>query len=104
MPLDLTRRVLLLATAISGLLVSACVSTAKRGDAHPPIVFVHGNGDTAGLRITTIWRFESNGWPRDRLHAIDVPYPLARDDGAKEQPGRSSIAEFTNHLAAEVKK
>jgi len=70
----------------------------------PPIVFVHGNGDTAGLWIATIWRVESNGWPRDRLHAIDLPYPLARDDDAKEQPGRSSIAEFTNHLAAEVKK
>jgi pimeloyl-ACP methyl ester carboxylesterase len=53
---------------------------------------------------TTLWRFESNGWPRARLHAIDLPYPLARDDDAKEQPGRSSIAEFTNHLAAEVKK
>jgi pimeloyl-ACP methyl ester carboxylesterase len=70
----------------------------------PPIVFVHGNGDTAGLWIATIWRFESNGWPRDRLHAIDLTYPLARDDDAKEQPGRSSIAEFTSHLAAEVKK
>jgi len=70
----------------------------------PPIVFVHGNGDTAGLWMATIWRFESNGWPRDRLHAIDLPYPLARDDDAKEQPGRSSTGEFTNYLAAEVKK
>jgi hypothetical protein len=26
-----------------------------------PVLFVHGNGDTAGLWITTIWRFESNG-------------------------------------------
>ena len=38
----------------------------------PPIVFVHGNGDTAALWTTTIWRFESNGWPRERLHAIDL--------------------------------
>ena len=54
--------------------------------------------------MTTIWRFESNGWPRDRLHAIDMPYPLARDDDAKEQPGRSSTAEHMAYLAAEVKK
>jgi pimeloyl-ACP methyl ester carboxylesterase len=70
----------------------------------PPIVFVPGNGDTAGLWTTTIWRFESNGWPRDRLYAIDMPYPLARDDDAKEQPGRSSTAEHMAYLAAEVKK
>ena len=55
----------------------------------PPIVFVHGNGDTAALWQTTIWRFESNGWPRERLHAIDLPYPLARDDDDKPQPGRT---------------
>ena len=70
----------------------------------PPIVFVHGNGDTAALWMTTIWRFESNGWPRERLHAIDMPYPLARDDDAKEQPGRTSTAEHMAYLAAEVEK
>ena len=37
-------------------------------DDRPPIVFVHGNGDTAALWMTTLWRFESNGWPRERLH------------------------------------
>jgi pimeloyl-ACP methyl ester carboxylesterase len=70
----------------------------------PPIVFVPGNGDTAGLWITTLWRFESNGWPRERLHAMEIPYPLARDDDAREQPGRSSTAEHMSRLAAEVKK
>ena len=70
----------------------------------PPIVFVSGNGDTAAIWMTTLWRFESNGWPRDRLHAIDMPYPNARDDDAKAQPGRSSTAEHTAYLAAEVKK
>jgi len=39
----------------------------------PPIVFVHGNGDSASNWLTTAWRFESNGWPRERLHAIDLP-------------------------------
>lgn len=70
--------------------------------AYPPIVFVHGNGDTAALWLTTIWRFEANGWPRDRLYAIDVPYPNARDDDAKPQIGRSSTSEHAQFLASEV--
>ena len=102
-PLFTRRRVLLAAAAAGTASLCACATRPGPTDM-PPIVFVHGNGDTAGLWIATIWRFESNGWPRDRLHAIDLSYPLARDDDAKEQPGRSSIAEFTNHLAAEVKK
>ena len=102
-PLFTRRRVLLAAAAAGTASLCACATRPGPTDM-PPIVFVHGNGDTAGLWIATIWRFESNGWPRDRLHAIDLPYPLARDDDAKEQPGRSSIAEFTTHLAAEVKK
>ena len=90
----LTRRRLLLAAAAAG---AACLfaCATRPGADLPPIVFVHGNGDTAALWMTTIWRFESNGWPRERLHAIDMPYPLARDDDAKEQPGRSSTAEHT---------
>lgn len=70
----------------------------------PPIVFVHGNGDTAALWHTTIWRFESNGWPTARLHAIELPYPLARDADDKPQPGRSSSAEAMQHLSGEVDK
>ena len=96
------RRELLLATAGSALL-AACAAPVGRNDT-PPIVFVPGNGDTAALWVPTIWRFESNGWPRDRLYAIDLPYPLARDDDTKEQPGRSSSAEQMAFLAAEVRK
>ncbi len=70
----------------------------------PPIVFVHGNGDTAALWLTTLWRFESNGWPRSRLHAIEVPYPLARDEDAKPQAGRTSTTEHAAYLSAEVDK
>ena len=80
----LTRRSVLVASAASTLL-AACATHATN-DMPPPIVFVHGNGDTAALWLTTQWRFESNGWPRERLHAINVPYPLARDDDSKEQP------------------
>ena len=70
----------------------------------PPIVFVNGNGDSAAVWQTTLWRFESNGWPRDRLFALQQPYPLARDDDSKEQPGRSSSAESMAFLKAEVDK
>jgi hypothetical protein len=65
---------------------------------------VHGNGDTAALWQTTVWRFESNGWPRERLHAIDVPYPLSRDEDAKPQAGRTSAAEHMAYLKTEVDK
>jgi triacylglycerol lipase len=85
------------------LLVAGCASPPSLQEA-PPIVFVHGNGDTAALWQTTVWRFESNGWPRARLHAIEVPYPQARDDDAKAQPGRTSAAQNTAYLQAEVEK
>ena len=72
--------------------------------AKPPIVFVHGNGDSAALWQTTLWRFESNGWPTSRLHAIDMPYPLARDVDAQTQAGRTSTQESAEFLKREVDK
>jgi pimeloyl-ACP methyl ester carboxylesterase len=98
----LTRR-LLLGLAASGLLLSACASRPTL-EATPPIVFVHGNGDTAALWQTTLWRFESNGWPRERLHAIELPYPLARDEDSKAQVGRTSTTEHMTFLKSEVDK
>ena len=68
----------------------------------PPILFVHGNGDSAALWTTTVWRFESNGWPRERLFALHQPYPLARDDDKVAKEGRSSTTEHMNFLAAEI--
>ena len=101
----LQRRSLLLATAAAATLALAGCATRSPSLAEaPPIVFVHGNGDTAALWQTTVWRFESNGWPRERLHAINVPYPLSRDDDAKAQPGRTSTAEHMAYLKAEVDK
>ncbi len=100
----ITRRRLLLAAAAAGTAsLAACANRPSAADM-PPIVFVPGNGDTAAICMTTVWRFESNGWPRDRLHAIDMPYPLARDDDTKDQPGRSSTGEHMAFLAAEVKR
>lgn len=78
-----TRRVLLAASAAAAALALAACAPMQVREAPPPIVFVHGNGDTAALWSTTFWRFESNGWPRERLHAIDLPFPLARDDDTK---------------------
>src|SRR5258705_13525878 len=85
------------------LLATAC-ATPPGNEPPPPIVFVHGNGDTAALWITTLWRFESNGWPRERLFAIDMPYPLARDVDEIPQEGRSSTAESMQYLKAEVER
>jgi len=68
----------------------------------PPIVFVHGNGDSAANWTSTLWRWESNGWPRARLHAVHFPFPNARDDDTVAQPGRSSADEQARHLADEV--
>src|SRR3977135_3567064 len=56
----------------------------------PPILFVHGNGDHAALWITTWWRMESNGVPRDRMFAINFTDPLARTDDSVAQPNLSS--------------
>jgi hypothetical protein len=92
-----TRRALLAA--------SAFLALPRLGRAQPapvPILFVHGNGDHAALWMTTLWRFESNGWPRDRLLAVNMPDPLARDDDAVPQAGRSGSAEQTERLAAFV--
>lgn len=91
-----------LAATLSGLHVPALAAAADSAPVYPPIVFVHGNGDNAASWTTTVWRFESNGWPRERLFAVDLPYPLARDDDTKEQPGRSSSTEQRATLAAEV--
>jgi triacylglycerol lipase len=72
--------------------------------AMPPIVFMHGNGDHAALWQTTLWRFESNGWPADRLFALDMPLPQSRDDNSKAQEGRSSADENRDYLKAQVER
>ena len=99
----MTTRRHLFALVASSLLLGAC-ATAPQGADQQPIVFVHGNGDSASIWQSTVWRFESNGWPRERLHAIDLPYPLARDEDGKAQPGRSSTAEHMTFLKSEVEK
>ena len=99
----------IIAMLSSGLILGCATPSMQSSSAnlssltdYPPIVFVHGNGDTAALWQTTLWRFESNGWPRSRLHAIEVPYPSSRDEDAKPQAGRTSTAEHAAYLSAEV--
>lgn len=83
---------------------SGCAFGPMDRSGTPPIIFVHGDGDSAASWQTTLWRFESNGWPRDRLFALQQPYPLARDDDSKVQAGHSSTAEHLAFLKTEVDK
>src|SRR5438128_8865711 len=72
--------------------------------AMPPILFVHGNGDHAALWITSLWRMESNGVPRERTFAINFTDPLARADDKVEQPGRSSTEDQRRELGDAIKE
>jgi triacylglycerol lipase len=69
-----------------------------------PVLFVLGNGDTAALWHTTIWRFESNGFPRERLFAIDFTYPQARADDRVPMVGRSGSADQLRELSTFVRR
>lgn len=98
--MPLTRRLFILLLAS----LAACAPLPPAAEPQPPIVFVHGNGDTAALWITTLWRFESKGYDRKLLHAIDFRYPLARNEDLKPQPLRSSSADAMRELAAKVEE
>lgn len=93
-----TRRSLLAAL----LLVLLAVTAARAADGSPPILFVHGNGDSAAIWLMTIWRFESNGYESSRLFAINHPRPTARSDDTKEQENRSGTADQLKELAAKI--
>jgi hypothetical protein len=95
-----TRRTILLGGSALAL---AATGPLRAQSAPPvPILFVHGNGDHAALWMTTLWRFEMNGWPRDRLQAFNFTDPLSRSDDAVAQPGRSGTADQLRELAAAV--
>jgi hypothetical protein len=70
----------------------------------PPILFVHGNGDHAALWITTAWRMESNGVPRERMFAINFTDPLARADDTQPEPNRSSSEDQRGELGEAIKE
>ena len=75
---------------------------APANEGPPPVVFVHGNGDSSALWINNIWRFEANGYKRNQLFAIDFAYPNARREDAKPELFRSSAEDQTKELAAFV--
>jgi pimeloyl-ACP methyl ester carboxylesterase len=95
---DITR----LAILIFLVFLSIGVNTAVAADIPRPILFVHGNGDSAALWYTTIWRFEANGYDRSLLHAIDFTHPRARSDDTKPQENRSSTADQLRELSAKI--
>ena len=96
-------RRMFLNAALALVALAGCGSPGQRPAGDPPaIVFVHGNGDTAALWHTTIWRFESNGYDRSLLHAFDFANPLARAEDAVAQQNRSSAAQQREELAAKV--
>jgi len=104
LPMRLNRRALLGAMALSPVLPHAILANPAQAQEPTltPILFVHGNGDHAALWMTTLWRFESNGWPREAMRALDFTDPLARDDDAVPQPMRSSSEAVRRELAAEI--
>ena len=90
------------ATATAAAAASDPITAAARSAAPLPVVFVHGNGDSKAIWTTVLWRFESNGYPRDRLFAIDLRNPAARSVDAIPQEGRSSTEEVKDQLASFV--
>jgi hypothetical protein len=65
---------------------------------------VHGDSDLAATWETVIWRFESNGYPRDRLFAISFTDPQARGDDNVAQANRSSTQDELRELTAFIDK
>ena len=110
--MSISRRTLLKSAAVLplaansfGIGAAAQTSTTPAGAADiPPILFVHGNGDHAALWMTTLWRMESNGVPRDRMFAINFTDPLARTDDAVAQANRSSTEDQRRELGEAVKE
>jgi len=107
--MKLSRRTILhgagvLPFAVASWRTSAWAQTASAAPVSelPPILFVHGNGDYDALWMTTLWRMESNGIPRERMLAINFTDPNARDDDTVEQANRSSSEDQRRELAAAI--
>ena len=88
----------LAALALSG----AAVAQETRFADADPIVFVHGDSDTAALWQAQIWRFESNGYPSDKLVAIDLDNPGARGDDTVAEDNRTSTTDVATQLKSNV--
>jgi pimeloyl-ACP methyl ester carboxylesterase len=110
--MNLSRRTLLkgagalpLAAGGFGLPALAQLSVAAPSAAGiPPILFLHGNGDQAALWMTTMWRMESNGIPRDRMLAINFTNPSAPADDSKPEPDRSTAEDQRRELGEAIQE
>jgi pimeloyl-ACP methyl ester carboxylesterase len=98
----INRRSLLLGGAAYG--ISGLSRRTSADESRIPIVFVHGDGDQAAVWQTAFWRFESNGYPLDRLFAINFTNPDPRDDDGVAQPNRSSVADELGELTDFIEK
>jgi pimeloyl-ACP methyl ester carboxylesterase len=107
--MSLSRRTILRGAALLPLAAENFTRSARAQQAPavglrdiPPILFVHGNGDSAALWITTIWRMETNGIARDRMDAISFTNPNARSDDTVAQENRSSTEDQRRELAEAI--
>ena len=82
--------------------LAVCASAPALAQERLPILFVHGSGDWANKWMTTLWRFESNGYPRELLFAADMPYPSATLSDSEPAPGTSRQSDQAQHLAGVV--
>ena len=82
--------------------LAALLAAPAAEAADAPILFVHGNGDSAALWETDIWRFESNGYDPALLSAVNFPHPAARTADDVPQANRSSTADSLADLKQAV--
>ena len=100
-----TRRRVLGGAAAWAATASAAVTQARAqnfSSERTPILLLHGGGGTAAQWIPTIWRLESNFYPRARIFAADLRLSSARVVDTVRAPGRSSSEEATAQVTQEI--
>jgi triacylglycerol lipase len=97
----MSKHLRLLAIVAAALLLLPMLS-ARAEEKPLPILFIHGNGDNAAVWMTTMWRFETNGYPPQMMEAVDLRYPLAAAVYDQHQPAHSTVAEATAQIADAV--
>src|SRR3954465_2684750 len=73
-------------------------------DGRLPVVFVHGDGDSKAVWTTTVWRFESSGYSRERLFAVELESPTATHAYDVPEDGRSTAGQAEAQLARFVQE
>ena len=75
----MSRRFLLAAACLA---VSGCAAPPTHDS--PPVRFDLAEGESAALWQTALWRFESNGWLRERLFVPETPAAGAAAAGTEK--------------------